>query len=235
MLGKMEKALKIYKKLLEKGQITDTEDKELYFDFKEPEVRNTLDIMARELNFQIIAAPHSIYLVPNVENNLLGFSVKDIRESIKKDAKLIDAFLEIYIIMTILYMFYGGKNKNPKQADFLQIKDIVNKLDETLKGTNQEEAERIEERYSINFIQIAEYWKAKALIEENKLKTRTGTVLTACKLLKNEKLIIITDDDTEIRATKKLDDLMQYYYLSEERIYEINDIFKVGEANAQNQ
>lgn len=231
----MERALKIYKAFLEKGQITDTEDKELYFEFKDPEVRNILDIMARELSFQIIAAPHSVYFVPNLENNLLGFSVKDIRESIKKDAKLIDAFLEVYVIMTILYMFYGGKNKNPKQADFLQIKDIVNKLDETLKATSEEEAEKIEERYSINFIQVSNYWKAKALIEENKLKTRTGTVLTACKLLRNEKLIIITDDDTEIRATKKLDDLMQYYYLSEDRIYEINDIFKVGESNAQNQ
>lgn len=231
----MERALKIYQRLLEKGQITDTEDKELYFEFKDPEVRNILDIMEKELNFKIISAPHSIYFVPNLENNLLGFSVKDIRESIKKDAKLIDAFLEVYIIMLILYMFYGGKNKNPKQADFLQVKDIVNKLDETLKATSEEEAEKIEERYSINFIQVSNYWKAKALIEENKLKTRTGTVLTACKLLKNEKLVIITDDDTEIRATKKLDDLMQYYYLSEDRIYEINDIFKVGESNAQDQ
>ncbi len=231
----MEKALKIYKKLLEKGQINDTEDKELYFDFKDLEVRDTLDIIASNLNFKIISAPHSVYLVPNIDNNLLGFSVKDIRESIKKDAKLIDAFLEIYIIMTILYMFYGGKNKNPKQADFLQIKDIVSKLDETLKGMTEEEQEKIEERYSINFIQVSNYWKAKALIEENKLKTRTGTVITACKLLRDEKLVIITDDDTEIRPTKKLDDLMQYYYLNEDRIYEINDIFKVGEDNAKNQ
>ena len=137
--------------------------------------------------------------------------------------------------MTILYMFYGGKNKNPKQADFLQIKDIVSKLDETLKGMTEEEQEKIEERYSINFIQVSNYWKAKALIEENKLKTRTGTVITACKLLRDEKLVIITDDDTEIRPTKKLDDLMQYYYLNEDRIYEINDIFKVGEDNAKNQ
>lgn len=231
----MEKAFKIYKRLLEKGQITDTEDKELYFDFKEQEVKDVLSIMARELDFRIITAPHAIYFVPNVENNLLGFSVKDIRESVKRDANLKDAFLQVYIIMTILYMFYGGKNRNPKQADFLQIKDIVNKLDETLKLTTNEEAQKIEERYSINFLHIAEYWKAKTLIEENKLKTRTGTVLSACKLLRDEKLVIITDDDTEIRATKKLDDLMQYYYLNEERIYEINDIFKVGEENAKNQ
>jgi hypothetical protein len=231
----MEKALKIYKKLLEKGQITDTEDKDLYYDYKEIDTRNILEVLANELEFKLISAPHAVYLVPNIENNLMGFSLKDIRESIKRDARQIDTFLECYVIMTILYMFYGGKNKNPKQADFLQIKDIVKKLDETLSVTPKEEAEKIDERYSINFTEMAEYWQAKALFEENKLKTRTGTVLAACRLLKNEKLIVITDDDTEIRATKKLDDLMEYYYLSEDRIYEINDIFKVGESNAKNQ
>ena len=231
----MEKALKIYKKLLEKGQITDTEDKDLYYDYKEIDTRNILEVLANELEFKLISAPHAVYLVPNIENNLMGFSLKDIRESIKRDARQIDTFLECYVIMTILYMFYGGKNKNPKQADFLQIKDIVKKLDETLSVTPKEEAEKIDERYSINFTEMAEYWQAKALFEEIKLKTRTGTVLAACRLLKNEKLIVITDDDTEIRATKKLDDLMEYYYLSEDRIYEINDIFKVGESNAKNQ
>ena len=228
----MEQALKIYKRLLEKGQITDTEDKELYSAFKDLEVRNNLELIAKELDFKIVSAPHAAYLVPNMDNNFLGYSIKDIREGIKKDARLIDAFLECYIIMTILYMFYGGKNKNPKQADFLQIKDIVSKLDETLVKTSKEDAEKIEERYSINFIQMATYWRAKPLTEGNKLKTRMGTVLTACKLLRNEKLIVITDD-TEIRATKKLDDLMEYYYLSEDRIYEINDIFLGGEANAK--
>ena len=49
------------------------------------------------------------------------------------------------------------------------------------------------------------------------------------------KKVLEPDDDTEIRPTKKLDDLMQYYYLNEDRIYEINDIFKVGEDNAKNQ
>ena len=231
----MEKALKILKKLLEKGQISDTEDKELYYDFKETETRDSLEIIAKELEFNLITAPHTVYLVPNIDNNLIGFSLKDIRESIKRDARQIDTFLECYIIMTILYMFYGGKNKNPKQADFLQVKDIVGKLDETLSNTPKEEQEQIDERYSINFTEMSEYWRAKALIEENKLKTRTGTVLAACRFLKNEKLVVITDDDTEIRATKKLDDLMEYYYLSEDRIYEINDIFKVGEENAKNQ
>lgn len=231
----MEKALKIYKKLLEKGQIKDTEDKDLYYDLKNVEIREELELIAKELDFELVFVPHAVYLVPKVENNLMGFSMKDIRESIKKDARLIDAYLECYIIMTILYMFYGGKNKNPKQRDFIQIKDIIEKLDETLNNINGEEAEKIEERFSINFIQMSGYWRAKVLKDENKLKTRYGTVLSACNLLRNEKLIIFTDNNTEIRPTPKLDDLMQYYYLNQDRIYEINDIFLGGEENAKNQ
>ena len=150
---KMEKALKIYKRLLEKGQIKDTEDKDLYYELKNIEIREELELIADELDFELVFVPHTVYLVPKVENNLMGFSTKDIRESIKKDARQIDAYLECYIIMTILYMFYGGKNKNPKQRDFLQIKDIVEKLDETLNCFSQEESEKIEDRFSINFTQ----------------------------------------------------------------------------------
>lgn len=231
----MEKALKIYKRLLEKGQIKDTEDKDLYYELKNIEIREELELIADELDFELVFVPHTVYLVPKVENNLMGFSTKDIRESIKKDARQIDAYLECYIIMTILYMFYGGKNKNPKQRDFLQIKDIVEKLDETLNCFSQEESEKIEDRFSINFTQMCSHWKAKVLKDDNKLKTRFGTVVSACNLLKNEKLIIFTDNSTEIRPTPKLDDLMQYYYLNQDRIYEINDIFLGGEANAKNQ
>lgn len=231
----MEKALKIYKRLLEKGQIKDTEDKGFYYDLKNVAIREELEMIARELDFELVFVPHAVYLVPKLENNLMGFSIKDIRESIKKDARLVDAYLECYIIMTILYMFYGGKNKNPKQRDFIQIKDIVEKLDETLSNIDGEEAESIEERFSINFIQMSGHWRAKVLKDENKLKTRYGTVLSACNLLKNEKLIIFTDNNTEIRPTSKLDDLMQYYYLNQDRIYEINDIFLGGEEDAKNQ
>ena len=55
----VERALKIYKRLLEKGEINDTQDKELYFDFKDTEVRSVLDTMSKELEFHIFSTNNS--------------------------------------------------------------------------------------------------------------------------------------------------------------------------------
>ena len=61
--------------------------------------------------------------------------------------------------------------------------------------------------------------------EENKKKTKYAVVRRICKLLENEKLIYLIDEDNEIRTTRRLDDIMSYYYLNDSRLDEINKIF----------
>jgi len=87
----------------------------------------------------------------------------------------------------------------------------------------------MEEKYSINFIKIAESWDSRRSYEERKLTTKHGFVLRVCRLLEQEKLIRLVEDEKEIRTTKKLDDLMLHYYLNDSRISEINSIFTGGE------
>jgi len=72
-------------------------------------------------------------------------------------------------------------------------------------------------------------------LEENKRKTKYGTILRICSLLEQENLIRLLDNKKEIRTTKKLDDLMTYYFLNDSRIEEINKIFDIKEVgNASN-
>ena len=230
----MKRALLIYKKLLTDGQMDDKNDLPLYTDFRVPEVREMLFQFEEELGFTLVELAHTVYLVPDTENELLSFSMKDIRESVATNARLVDAFLQCYIIMTILYLFYGGKNNNPKQIDFLQVKDIVQKLDERFEAATEATQEELESNYSINFRYIAEVWRAKAVMQDGKRTTRNELVLKACRLLKRQRLMIILDDEREIRTSKRLDDLMLNYYLSEKRVQEINRIFEDGEQNAEN-
>ncbi len=227
----MEQALQIYKKLVETGEISRKEDKELYQAYsEEPEIRMILDKFEEELEFKIVVTPETLYLVPNLENKILGFSLREIRESIRSDAKLIDTFLLCYIIMFILYLFYGGKNNDPKQADFLQIKDIIHQLDQRFEQVDEDVEDLLEEDYSINFKNIANEWKAKP-IDGEKRNTRKYMVKKACNILEKEKLIFFPrgEEDTEIRPKEKLDSLMRYYYLLEDRIKEINQIFQIGD------
>jgi hypothetical protein len=179
---------------------------------------------------------NTIYLLPNYDNSVLGFKTKDMREWIGTNAKLSDVYLAYYIVMFILNQFYGGKNKNPKQREFMRVSTLIEELDKRLTAVLEsgEETVAIEEKYSINFIRIAESWDSRRSYEERKLTTKHGYVLRVCKLLEQEKLIRLVDDDKELRTTRKLDDLMLYYYLNDSRVSEINSIFKRGEEDASN-
>jgi len=53
----------------------------------------------------------------------------------------------------------------------------------------------------------------------------------ACDILEKEKLVFYPNGEKylEIRPEEKLDSLMRYYYLLEDRIKEINQIFMIGD------
>lgn len=230
----MNRALQIYKKLLADGQINDKNDLEFYTNYKDPEVRMMLTQFERELGFRLVEAKHTVYLVPNSDNELLSFTMKDIRELISSGARQVDSFLQCYIIMVILHMFYGGKNNDPKQIEFLQIKDIVQKLDEKFDTASEARRDELEESYSINFRQIANIWRAKAVAQDGKRTTKNELVLKACRLVIRQKLVEFRDNEREIKTTKRLDDLMKYYYLDEKRVQEISRIFEEDDRYAQN-
>ena len=228
----MEQALKIYKVLLEQGEISRQKDKELFQTYMEnPEVKEILEKFERELDFKIVETPRIIYIVANIENKILSFSLRELRES-TKSANLIETFLICYIIMFILYLFYGGKNADPKQADFLQLKDIVAALDERFEKIDEDVQSLLEEDYSINFRNIADQWKSR-LIDGTGRNTRKHIVRKACDVLEKQKLVFYPEGENkeEIRPEEKLDNLMRYHYLLEDRIKQINQIFMIGDEN----
>ncbi|MGM0607187.1 MAG: DUF6063 family protein [Candidatus Muiribacteriota bacterium] len=226
-MTELKTAIKIFKNLLKNGQINKDKDIEHFIDFKTPEIREVLYTFEEELDFKIVEAGETVYLIPQTSNELLGFTNKDFREWISSSARLSDAFLLSYISMLIFSLFYGGKNRDPKQREFLRVTQLIEKLDENFSVVlkNQEKTKDIEEKYSLNFSKIAQLWDSKQEYEEGKLKTKTGTILSVCRLLQRENLIKLIDDNKEIRPTQKLDDLMINYYLNEERIQEINQIW----------
>lgn len=225
----MEEALKIYKILLENGELNRQQNKELFGTYLEKiEVKEILEKFEKELQFKIVDTPRTLYLVADIENKVLSYSLREVREFIRTDAKLIDAFLLCYIIMFILYLFYGGKNADPKQAEFLQIKDIIQMLDERFAKMDENTQRLLEEDYSINFTNISHEWNSK-IVNGPERKTKYNTVKKACHLLENEKLIFFPQgEDAEIRPEEKLDNLMRYHYLLEDRVKGINKIFQMG-------
>ncbi|MBG0763291.1 MAG: hypothetical protein H0S78_00145 [Tissierellales bacterium] len=230
--------VQIFRILLEKGQLDREEHSDLFIEYLNSEVQQVLDEFEEEMECKIIKINNTIYLLPNYDNSLLGFKNKDFRQWIGSNARLSDVYLSYYIAMFILFKFYDGKNKSPKQREFMRILTLIDELDKRFEVIINKGAEMVvetEEEFDVNLASIAKLWKEKITLEENKRKTKYGTILRICSLLEQENLIRLLDNKKEIRTTKKLDDLMTYYFLNDSRIEEINKIFDIKEVgNASN-
>jgi hypothetical protein len=131
-MSSLNTALKIFKKLLDRGQLDRDGDGDLFLEYRNGEVRSILAQMEEEMEFTIVEAGSTLYLVPDSSNGLLGFVSKDLREWIASDARLLDSYLLCYIVMVMLYLFYGGRNRNPKQRDYLRVSKLLEELDQRL-------------------------------------------------------------------------------------------------------
>lgn len=227
----LKKALRIYRKLMEKGELDGKTDSELYMDFKNEEIRRILEQFEEELNFRLLDTGSRIYLIPDLDNDVMGYTMKEFRTKISTEARLADAYLQSYICMLIFYLFYGGKNTNPIQREFIQTKDLIEELDQKMKGYLENEDDTIgtENAYGINFLRIAQIWDNKQIGDGAARKSKLGTVKRAYSQLEEERLIRILEDGEQIRRTKRMDDLFLYYYLDQERVQEIHGIFGQGE------
>lgn len=227
-MSNVKTAMQIFRILLEDGQLDRESHSDLFIEYLNPEVQEVLSEIEEEMDCKILKINNTIYLLPNYDNSLLGFRNKDHREWIGANVRLSDVYLSYYITMFILYKFYGGKNKNPKQMEFIRIMSLIDELDQRFEAILKRDSEEVmaeEEEVNINLISIAEVWNQKISHEDGKRTTKYGTVLRVCHLLEQEKLIRVMEDKKEIRTTKKLDDLMTYYFLNDSRIDEINSIF----------
>lgn len=231
----LREALAVYHKLLKDGELDAKRDGELYLEFRKEEVRQTLSQFEEELGFRLLDTGKTIYLVPNQDNEVLGYTPKEYRQNISLDARLADAYLQSYIFMMIFQMFYGGKNTNPIQREFIQTKDLMEVLDQKMRGylEDEEHTRELEREKDINFGKIARLWESKQIGDWNLRKSKYGTLSRAYHQLEQESLIRIFEEGQQIRRTKRMDDLFLYHFLDEERIQDLHKILGQGEENAE--
>lgn len=224
----MRDTVKIMGQLMMKGSLNDREDAELFSLASDETVRLELETFSEEWGFYLLRTMHDLYLVPLPENEMFSARLRDLREHAASNARNMDAYLQCYIIMVILWMFFGSRNSRAQRESALRIRDIVEKLDERFSsGSHQEDMENMQ----INFHKIAEKWNGSILLDEGR-KNKTELVRTACRFLEKNKLVEFWDDGDEIRPKQRLVDLMTCYYLNDTRINDIHTIFEKEEQNA---
>ena len=120
----LEKAMRIYYFLLKEGELTFDNNRELYLDYSDSEVRGLLEIMARESEVSIEKYNQVVYLIPHEENDVIGIKDMDLQKVISYDARKIDFYLSQYIIIIIITVFFSGRGSFVRSRDFIRIAEL---------------------------------------------------------------------------------------------------------------
>jgi hypothetical protein len=217
-----------------KGYIS-REDNELAYGYmNDTEVVSEMEMMGRELDFELYKANGRIYIIPNQTNELFLQGNNEFRRFTKQEARLDDIYLFNYIGIYMLYIFYHSSGKSPLSRDFIKEEDLIS--DFTLHCEQiKNESLKFEDAttlYSIDFVRIADKWLAKTGEVCNKLDSKYGCARVMLRFFEGEELFL-RDSEERIKPTRKLNDIMPYF-LSQQRIKEINSVFSGGENSADN-
>lgn len=223
-------AVKIFRLLLAQGEISKREQAFLYGEYLETEVQEVLSCFEEEFECKLLSFDDTIYLVPNINSQVIGVQPAEIKRYFGSNATGRDVYLAYYIMMYIFYEFYSGKNRDPKKTDFIQVSHLINHLDERFERLDKMsggEIGRLEDEYSVNLASCMEIWMNLLVDHETKRRTKTRIIEGVVSILEDHRLAYMVEN--QIRTTKKLDVLMRQYYLNTDRVKLISEAFERGE------
>lgn len=223
---KLTNAINLFNKLLQHGQI-DTKDTELYNSYLDIETYEILIKIAETSNVIIKKIDQTIYLLPNMDNELFGFSDKEIKESLYSGSTKEDLYLFQYIIIVILGKFYSSTGDNPKLLTHISINDLINHVTSSLSVVNKEEnVDDLETAYNINIKKLFTKWDGLLTIDDitrASLRTKRGVLQRTIRFLESQNLVNYYENEDIIKTTKRCDDIMRSFFLNydrKEKIYE---------------
>lgn len=227
---KLSNAIKIFNELLRNGEINTSDNPEIYSYFIDNETFEILLKIAETSNVIIKKINEIIYLLPNMDNDLFGFSDKEIREELYSATNKVDNYLFKYIILIIIGKFYSSTGDNPKLLSHISLNDLINHVTSSLSSAhNNENVTQIEDAYKINIESLYSKWEGLLIKDEtsySSLKTKRGVLLRTIRFLESQNLIKYYKNEDIINTTRRCDDIMKNFYLSYDRKEEVNNFFK---------
>lgn len=236
----IQKAHRILSKLLKTGELKENEYKELYLQYiNEANVRNILDLAAKEWNVTIMVRNSTIYLIPGRDNDILGFNINNCKDKHLLGETLEERYLS-YLIMTIIFSEFTNEIS---PSEYIEIIEIINLVDESFeRAINKEDINELEVKKAFNITSSYNLWKSKDKWDDNddkkhkavSAKYQIGVVRRIIRFLKNERLINVIDIEDKIVPTQRFIDLMEGYFLNEDRKAEIEKLLMEEPPNAEN-
>ena len=230
------KTIRVLKALLKQGMLNRSSDYELWSDLQQPEVQDELELLKRELDFDLWGTASRCYLIPNQDNTLFLQNNMDFRRDVRANSEFRqpDLYLLNYLSIFLLNEFFKGEGTDPQVRDFIEPEEFLSLFTSHCDHILGEEktAEEAERRDSLTFLQMARRWNALVYGEvgdKSRHTTKRGCLGMVLVKLKKEDLFV--ELDGKIRPTEKCRDLMPYF-LRRERVQAIHAFLKGEEQDA---
>lgn len=209
----------IFYYLVSNKEINEEDSPEYFREYCEnDEIMNLVKSQGDAFNVKVEKYGTTIYLIPNEDNNFLGFSKNELKKELcKSNANDKDYYLSQFVILTLLVEFYSSQGRDSKSRDSLRGGEFLNIISDRLKeAVEREDLEKIQADSGIAYENIYEKWEGlRSSDQKNRQKTtKEGFINNILKFLENQGLINYIEHDDIILTTSKLDNFMNFNILN---------------------
>lgn len=208
----------IFYRLLENRKIKEEDEKELYYAYTGQEkVAQLVKEQGEIARCHIERYGNTIYLIPKEDNEVLGFSKKQLKNALcKSNGTDKDYYLSQFVILTLLVEFYDAGGVSSKGRSFMRVGELQNLISDCLKEGVANYSIEEQTASGIAFSNMLEAFDALRSDDRgSKSKTtKEGFLHHILRFLQDQELIDYIEADEMITTTKKLDQFMDFNLLN---------------------
>lgn len=221
---------RIFYYLLSNGKLSEEEEPVLFQAYVEKEeVINLVKSQAEVSDCIVERYGNTIYLMPNMTNNILGFSKAELKKELcKSNGTNKDYYLSQFIILTLLVEFFDGQGSHCKARDFMKMGELQNIVAKRLQeGVRAEEQSQMDNGF--DFASMSQAFDALKSSDKisRAMTTKEGMLITVLNFLEKQELIIFIKDDEMIKTTERLDRLMEMKLLNKTNYEQVMKVMGV--------
>lgn len=223
----------IFYYLLEHHELREEEEALLYKAYTEQEeIQNLVKSQGEIAKSRIERYDNVIYLIPEEENNFLGFSKAQLKAALCKSGGTDrDYYLSQFVVLTLLVEFFDGQGSSSKTREYIRVGELRNCISERLKEGAQSMDEEEEEKSGIAFSDMLEAFEALRSDEKGSRAktTKEGFLHHILIFLQKQGLIEYVEQDEMVKTTKKLDNFMDWNLLNQNNYQRVLRVLGVTE------
>lgn len=236
-LEEIRQSQEIFYYLLRYHALEEETEAALFQRYTETEaVRTLVKSQAEEAQCAVERYGNVIYLIPDLDNDFLGYSKKQLKEKLCKSGGTDrDYYLSQFVIITLLVTFYDGQGSSSKSRMYIRVGELLNLISQRLEeGAQRAQQQESRENNGLAFSDMQEAFEALRSSDKGShaRTTKEGFLYNILIFLESQGLIDFVEADETIYTTEKLDRFMDWNLLNKnnyERVLQVLKVVATGE------